>query len=198
MWIKYFLFLEEMKTFEKIIELNSNEHNALKLLKKDVNFLPILHLKRHGSKTVACGWPKLAESFLVKKARKKNTVKMELECWSQVKQQVKLLHEKKINHGDLHFDNIMCGGDKKNESYYIIDFGECSDPKNLTVYEKNALLFNEDLFQFLWNFVFGSNQMQNDFSAFRKLLQKQRMEDQEMVLKRLAKMLFMRIKSRNW
>ena len=83
----------------------------------------------------------------VKKAKKKNTVKMELECWSQVKRQVKLLHEKKINHGDLHFDNIMCGGDKKNETYYIIDFGECSDPKNLTVYEKNALLFNEDLFK---------------------------------------------------
>lgn len=165
-----------MRLFEKVVLYDSNEDRTLRTIPKWKSnlFLDPVERKRNG-KYVTYRWEKLPSSVF--EYQKKWNAKEQLDCWNQVKTQLQLLHHHKILHGDLHPGNVL----RKKNHYYVIDFGLASDPKGLTLFERVGLQHNQDLFQFLWNLVFRSNQMIQDFSAFRKLFKQQNPEIQDAV-----------------
>ena len=165
-----------MRFFKKVIPYNSNEDRTLRTISQWKSDLFLPHVKRNrNGKHVTYYWEKLPSSVF--EYQKKWNIKDQLECWNQVKKQLKILHHYKIQHGDLHPGNVM----RKKNHYYIIDFGLASNPKNLTLFERVGLEHNQDLFQFLWNVVFQSNKMVQDFSVFRKVFKKQNHDLQESV-----------------
>lgn len=165
-----------MRLFEKVVLYDSNEDRTLRTIPKWKSNLFLSHVERkRNGKNVTYRWEKLPSSVF--EYQKKWNAREQLDCWNQVKTQLQIVHHHKILHGDLHPGNVL----RKKNHYYIIDFGLASDPKHLTLFERVGLQYNQDLFQFLWNLVFRSNQMIQDFSAFRKLFKQQNPEIQDSV-----------------
>ena len=170
-----------MKLFSKTVTLDSNEsyinHQLSKISPSNTLFCPVKTKKNNKKKIVTLFWEELPCTLYDVLQTKKVTTEQLFSYFVQIKDQLSILHRSNILHSDVHFKNIMMTKTKK--KVYLIDYGLSPDPQKLSSYDKLTLLWDEDLFQLLWNLVFRTNQTPTDYKEFRKLLRKQTMDVQE-------------------
>ena len=162
----------------KQILKNSKEYKFLKEIeKKDKEdlFLPIKKEKEDG-KYIHIFWKKIPTTmYSIKKLKKKE----EWNCWKQICLSLSFLHSLKINHCDVHLNNILMDKNK----FYLIDFGISRKVK--TEYDNYCLDWKEDEFQLLWNLIYKKNEYPTDFSILRKELSEESKKNKDLLKKEI-------------
>lgn len=175
-----------MSLFIKKIPKKSLEYKILKEIEKKTKqkslFLPIKKevVENNNIKIYWKKYPFTIHNLISLGKWERN--EKEWSAWKQICTALSFLHSLGILHFDVHLNNILCN--KKKTEFYLIDFGISKKVK--TSYDKYCLLFKEDEFQLLWNFLFHNNEYPTDYSILRKKLQNENKKKQNIIKKELV------------
>lgn len=171
-----------MSLFLKKIPKKSNEYKILKEIeKKDTKYFIPIKKEVIENDNIKIYWKKYPFTIHKQISLGIWNKKKEWNTWKQICSSLFFLHSLGIVHFDVHLDNILCN--KDSTEFYLIDFGISKKVK--TEYEKYCLLWKEDEFQLLWNFIYHHNQYPTDYSILRKRIQKETKKNQTLLKKEL-------------